>query len=90
MLGNASLHRSRVVPDALSQLWAKRIYCYFLPVYSPQLNEIRAVFRRAKHYDLPERAYTPLPALKAAVDDGYTHDEDKLLAQHSYQPRLAA
>ena len=90
VLDNASLHHSRVVQDALPQLWAKRIYFSFLPPYSPELNEIEAVFRAIKHCDLPERVYTPLAALEAAVDDAYARHEEKLLAQPSYQPRLAA
>jgi putative transposase len=53
VLDNASLHHSRVVQDALPQLWAKRIYFYFLPPYSPELNDIEAVFRGIKHYDCP-------------------------------------
>jgi len=90
VLDNASLHHSRVVREALPALWANRIYFYFLPTYSPELNEIEPVFRAIKHCDLPERVYTPQAALEAAVDDAYTRYEAKLLAKHSYQPRLAA
>ena len=90
VLDNASLHHSRVVQDALAQLWAKRIYFYFLPPYSPELNEIEAVFRGIKHYDLPDRVYTPLAALEAAVDDAYARYENTLLAQCSDPLRPAA
>jgi putative transposase len=90
VLDNASLHHSRVVQEALSRLWAKRIYLYFLPPYSPELNEVEPVFRVIKHCDLPERVYTPLAALEAAVDGAYTRFEEKLLAQSSYQLRPAA
>jgi putative transposase len=90
VLDNASLHHSRVVQAALPRLWAKRIYFYFLPPYSPELNGIEPVFRVIKHCDLPERVYTPLTALEAAVDDAYTRFEEQLLAQHSYQLRPAA
>jgi putative transposase len=90
VLDNASLHHSRVVRDALPRLWAKRIYFYFLPPYSPELNDIEAVFRVIKHCDLPERVYTPLAALEAAVDDAYTRFEDQLLTQYSHQLRPAA
>ncbi len=90
VLDNASLHHSRVVPQALPRLWARRIYFYFLPPYSPELNEIEAVFRVIKHCDLPERVYTPLAALEAAVDGAYTRFEEKLLAQSSHQLRPAA
>jgi hypothetical protein len=90
VLDNASLHHSRVVRDALPQLWAKRIYFYFLPPYSPELNDIEAVFRIIKHCDLPERVYTPLAALEAAVDDAYSRFEDQLLTHYSHQLRPAA
>ncbi len=90
VLDNASLHHSHVVREALPALWAQRIYFYFLPTYSPELNAIEPVFRAIKHCDLPDRVYTPRPALEAAVDAAYTRYEEKLLAQHAYQPRLAA
>jgi putative transposase len=90
VLENASLHHSRVVQEALHRLWAKRIYFCFLPPYSPELNEIEAVFRVIKHCDLPERVYTPLAALEAAVDGAYTRFEEKLLTQSSHQLRPAA
>ena len=45
VLDNASLHHSRGVQEALPRLWARRVYFYFLPPYSPELNEIEAVFR---------------------------------------------
>jgi transposase len=90
VLDNASLHHSRVVQDALPRLWTTRLYLYFLPSYSPERNEIEAVFRGIKYCDLPERVYTPLAALAAAVDGAYTRFEDKLLTQSSHQLRRAA
>jgi len=90
VLDTASLHHRRVVQAARPRLWAKRIYFYFLPPYSPELNAIEAVCRVIKHCDLPERVYTPLAALEAAVDAAYTRYEETLLAQSSYQLRPAA
>ena len=90
VLDNASLHHSRIVQEALPRLWERRIDFYFLPPYSPELNAIEAVFRGIKHSGLPERVYTPLAALEAAVDGAYTRFEEKLLAQSSYQLRPAA
>jgi putative transposase len=90
VLDNASLQQSRVVQDALPPLWAKRIYFYFLPPYSPELNDMEPVFRVIKHCDLPERVYTPLAALAAAVEGAYTRFEEQLLAQSSHQLRPAA
>jgi hypothetical protein len=48
------------------------------------------VFRAIKHCDLPERVYTPLPALIAAVEAAFTRYEEKLLAQSSDHLRPAA
>ena len=90
VLDNASLHRSRAVQDALRRWWAKRIYFYFLPPYSPEQNRIEPVFRGIKYYGLPEPTYTPLAALEAAVDGAYTDFELKLLAQRETQLRPAA
>jgi putative transposase len=90
VLDNASLHRSRVVQEALPRLWAQRIYFYFLPPYSPELNDIAPVFRGIKYYALPERTYTPLAALEAAVDGAYTDFELQLVAQPATQLRPAA
>ncbi len=90
VLDNASLHRSQAVRDALPRLWARRIYFFFLPPYSPELNAIERCFRGIKHHDLSARVYTPLATLEAAVDEAYTRYETTLLAQRATQPRLAA
>jgi hypothetical protein len=73
VLDNGSLHVSKVVKAALPALWAKRIYLYSLPPDSPELNAIERVFRSITYTDLPERTYTSLPALAAAVADAFTH-----------------
>ena len=90
VLDNASMHRNTVVRAALPQLWAQRIYLYYLPPYSPELNAIEPVFREVKHYDLPERRYPTLAALEAAVDGAFTRYESRLLPQCAAQPRRAA
>jgi transposase len=35
-----------------------RIYFYYLPPYSPELNEIEGVFGVSKRHELHERRYT--------------------------------
>jgi putative transposase len=90
VLDNASFHRSREVREALPALWARGIYLYYLPPYSPELNDVERLFRRIKHQELPERAYTPLTALVDAVEGAFVRCEADLLAQHQIQPRLAA
>ena len=90
VLDNASLHRCQAVRDARPRLWARGIYFYFLPPYSPELNAIERRFRVIKHDDLPARVYTPLAALEAAVDEAYTRYEATLVAQCDIQLGLAA
>lgn len=77
VLDNATLHRSAVVKAALPALWAQRLYLYFLPTYSPELNPIEPVFKVIKHHDLPERTYPTVPALEAAVDAAFSRYETR-------------
>lgn len=90
VLDNASLHRSQAVRAAQARLWARGIYFFFLPAYSPELNAIERSFRTIKHDDLTARVYTPLAALETAVDEAYTRYEATLLTQCDTQPGLAA
>jgi transposase len=88
VLDNAGLHKSKEVRAALPDLWARRIYLYYLPPYSPELNAIERVFRVIKHHRLPQRRYSTLQALEAAVIDAFSSYEATLLC--AQQPRLAA
>ncbi|WP_420840463.1 transposase [Archangium primigenium] len=45
----------------------KGLRLFYLPAYSPQLNDVEAVFQVVKHYELPDRSYTTLDELVAAV-----------------------
>jgi transposase len=90
VLDNGSSHSSRLIKDALPQLWAKRIYLYYLPPYSPELNAIERVFRVIKHYDLPERTYTTVAALATAIDCAFTRYEARLLEKTAPHSGLAA
>jgi putative transposase len=77
VLDNGSLHRSAEVKAALPKLWAQRIYLYFLPPYSPELNEIEPVFRVIKHQEMPARTYPTDAALTTAVDTAFTTYETR-------------
>lgn len=90
VLDNGSIHRSRVVRDARPALWAAGIYLYFLPPYSPHLNEIEPAFRVIKHDGLPARRYATVPSLIDAIDDAFTTYEEHLIAKHHHQLRPAA
>jgi len=90
ILDNASLHRALDVQDAVPELWKRRVYLYYLPPYSPELNAIERVFRTIKHHELPERTYATLPRLITAVEAAFARQEANLLSQPSTQLRLAA
>ena len=90
VLDNAGIHRSKVVRAALPQLWAQRVYLYYLPPYSPELNAIELLFRVIKHDELPERRYTTVAALTAAVDIGFTNYRTRLHGKSHAQPGRAA
>jgi hypothetical protein len=92
VLDNASLHRSTVVKAALPALWAQRIYLFFLPPYSPELNAIEPVFRVIKHQELPQRTYPTDSALAEAVDTAFTAYETRHYeaAKRRIQPGLPA
>jgi putative transposase len=90
VLDNGAIHRSKEARAALPGLWARGVYLYFLPPYSPDLNAIEPAFRAIKHHHLPERRYATLPALLDAVDAAFTSYEEELIAKHAHHPRRAA
>jgi putative transposase len=90
VLDNGSIHRSKETRAAVPDLWAQGIYLYFLPPYSPELNDIEPVFRVIKHDELPERRYTTVPTLLDAVGDAFTTYEEHRITKHRHHPRPAA
>jgi transposase len=71
VLDNAGLHTSKVIRRARRELSSKGIYLYFLPPYSPELNEIEPVFRQVKYQEIPERSHTTRIGLRVAVERGF-------------------
>ncbi len=96
VLDNASIHTSMIVRAARPALRRRRTFLYYLPPYSPELNDIERLFRTIKYDDLPERRYPSIPLLDIAVRQAFTTAEERLIAQHhgatqhQQQPRLAA
>ncbi len=90
VIDNGSLHKNATVKAAMPALWARRIYLYYLPPYSPELNDIEPFFRHLKHNEMPERSYSTIGDLKDAVDHGLTNMEEDLIAKCQPQLRLAA
>lgn len=90
VLDNGSIHRSKETRAALPALRRRGMYLYFLPPYSPELNEIEPAFGVVKHRGLPERRYTTVPALLDAVHAAFTTYEEALIAKSVLHPGRAA
>lgn len=90
VLDNGSIHRCKETRAALSTLWAQGVYLYFLPPYSPELNDIESVFRVVKHEHLPERRYATMPALLDAVHTAFATYEERRVAKYAHQLGPAA
>lgn len=67
VLDNAGIHASRQVREQLPHLARRGLTLYYLPAYSPELNEVEAVFQVLKQYEMPERSYPTLAQLLAAI-----------------------
>jgi putative transposase len=89
-LDNASLHTSQVVRQARRGLAAAGIYLYFLPPYSPELNEIEPVFRQVKYQEIPVRSHPTRSGLRESVEDGFGSYRRKLKRKSQGQLRPAA
>ena len=71
VLDNASLHVSKVTKAARPALAKLGIYLYYLPPYSPELNEIEPVFKQVKHHEIPTRSHTSRAELRGSVEQGF-------------------
>ena len=78
VLDNASFHTSKVIGAARKGLAHLKIYLYFLPPYSPELNRIEPVFRQVKHQEIPVRSHTTRSGLRDAVEQGFSNYGQKL------------
>ena len=90
VLDNAGFHRARVVRNALPRLRELGVYLYYLPPYSPELNDIERLFRVIKPHELPERTYPTFDALHEAVHGAFTRYEQAHCRQPARHPGLAA
>jgi putative transposase len=90
VLDNASLHISKVTKAARPGLAKLGIYLYYLPAYSPELNEIEAVFKQVKHHEIPQRSHTSKAELRGSVEQGFGSYGRKLRPKSARQLRPAA
>ena len=90
VLDNAALHTGRVIRTARPGLVRRGIYLYFLPPYSPELNEIEPVFRQVKYQEMPQRSYTTRLGLREAVETAFTGYGRRLRPKRAERLRPAA
>jgi len=67
VLDNGSVHHSLPIRRARPTLARQGVHLFYLPAYSPELNDIEAIFGVIKGQELPERSYSTLEELLAAV-----------------------
>ncbi|WP_353963764.1 transposase [Streptomyces sp. NBC_00237] len=68
VLDNAPAHRANAFKGRRRQLAKIGVELFYLPPYSPQLNDIELVWRQAKYEDYPQRSQTSTDSLGEAVD----------------------
>lgn len=68
VIDNYSVHKSDRVAWERRQLAAADVYLVYLSAYSPELSRIETHWKATKYYDLPQRSFTQLGDLKAAVE----------------------
>jgi transposase len=90
VLDNASIHTSQVIRRARHRLTTLGIYLYFLPPYSPELNEVEPVFRQVKHQEIPQRSFTTRRELREAVALGFSNYGRTLRSKRLKETRPAA
>ena len=90
VLDNAGFHRAQLVREALPRLRQLGVYLYYLPPYSPELNDIERLFRVIKHHELPERSYATFDALHEAVHQAFSRYEADHCLKPAHPPALAA
>jgi transposase len=90
VLDSASLHVSKVTKAARPGLAKLGLYLYYLPAYSPELNEIEPVFKQVKHHEIPQRSHTSKAELRGSVEQGFDAYGKQLRPKGERQLRSAA
>lgn len=90
VVDNYSIHRSKVVKDSCGTLRKAGIILYYLPAYSPELNDIEGVFGAIKHHDMPERTYKSLDELRESIDSAFDRADRRLKSRYEHQLRPCA
>jgi transposase len=90
VLDNGSIHVSKWFKAQRQELSRRGIYLYYLPAYSPELNEIEPVFKQVKHHEIPQRSHTSKQELRCSVEQGFDSYARKLHPKPDKQLRPAA
>jgi hypothetical protein len=90
VLDNGSLHVSEVVRRARRELARRGDYLYYLPRYSPKLNEVEPVFRQVKYQEIPKRSHTSGAGLRESVEGGFAGHRRNLRPKRPRELRPAA
>ncbi|MFE0178247.1 transposase [Streptomyces sp. NPDC059002] len=87
-LDNASAHTANASTGRLRRQLAKiGVELFYLPPYSPELNDIEHVWRSATHEDCPHRAHTSVEALGTAVEQALTRQRTHVPSQVTLRRR---
>lgn len=78
VLDNDSAHRANTFKDRRRQLAKIGVELFYLPPYSPQLNDIELVWRQAKYENYPQRSQTSTDSLGEAVDQAMTQRRNRI------------
>jgi transposase len=90
VLDNAGIHTSKEIKAERPALCREGLYLYYLPAYSPELNDIEPVFKQIKHHDMPVRSHTSKAELRSSVEGGFATRAQCLRKKSNKSPRLAA
>jgi len=69
VIDNASIHTSAEFTDQIEKWQSKGLFPYFLPPYSPELNQIEILIEKIKYEWLPLSAYDSLQKLNESVEN---------------------
>jgi putative transposase len=90
VLDSASMHVSKAFKAHRKALADEGIYLYYLPAYSPELNQIEPVFKQVKHHEIPKRSHTSKAELRESVEQGFASYGSRLRPKCDKQSRAAA
>ena len=79
VLDNAGIHHARTVRQARRELAERGLWLWYLPAYSPELNDIERTFRTLKHEAMPRRTFTTTRTLTAAVETAFRQVNAQLI-----------